>query len=325
MGGAALARRLDAFLRYLEVERGYSVNTLIAYRRDLRQLLELGEAQGLTGWERLTPALLDAYVARLHEHDYRVTTVARKISAVRSFLHFLFREGIIPESLADWLHQPKVGRRLPRTLTAEELERLFAAVSGDTPVALRDGAILELLYATGMRASELVALQMDDLDIEEETVRCLGKGGKERLIPLYPQVVESVRRYIFEGRPLLLRDREERHLFLSRMGKPLTRQGLWYIVRQYVRAAGLEGRVTPHTLRHTFATHLLEGGADLRDVQHLLGHSSITTTQLYVAVSDRRKREVYDRAHPRASAAFEYDGLPDEGMAVHDPPIEKGA
>ncbi len=295
-----LEAAVEAFLRYLQVERGYSENTIAAYRRDLRQFVAHSRAAGLTAWEALTEPLLDTYLEALSERGYRATTVARKVSAVRSFLHYLFREGAIAETLADWLHQPKVGRRLPHALTEEEVHRLLEAVSGTTPIALRDAALLQLLYATGMRASEAVALKLDDLDLAERTVRCVGKGDKERLIPLHERAAESLRRYVEEGRPLLLRDREEPHLFLSRTGQPLTRQGLWYIVRQCVLTAGLEGRVTPHTLRHTFATHLLEGGADLRDVQHFLGHSSVTTTQVYVAVSDRRKREVYDRAHPRA-------------------------
>ncbi len=295
-----LEAAVEAFLRYLRVERGYSENTIAAYRRDLRQFVARSREAGLTTWEALTEPILDAYLEALSERGYRATTIARKVSAVRSFLHHLFREGVIAETLADWLHQPRVGRRLPHALTEEEVHRLLEAVSGTTPIALRDAALLQLLYATGMRASEAIALTVDDVDLAEGTVRCIGKGNKERLIPLYERAAESLRRYVEEGRPLLLRGRDEPHLFLSRRGQQLTRQGLWYIVRRCVITAGLDGRVTPHTLRHTFATHLLEGGADLRDVQHFLGHNSVTTTQVYVAVSDRRKREVYDRAHPRA-------------------------
>ncbi len=296
----ALQVQIEAFLRYLRVERGYSGNTIDAYRRDLHQFAAHLRERTVTNWSALTEEMLDAYLEALSRRGYRATTIARKVSAVRSFLHYLFREGVIAETLADWLRQPKVGRRLPHALTEREVRQLLAAVSGTTPIALRDAALLHLLYATGMRASEAVSLTVDDLDLESGVVRCVGKGDKERLIPIHRTAAAAIHRYVEDGRPLLLRDREEPHLFLSRTGQPLTRQGLWYIVRQCVRAAGLEGHITPHTLRHTFATHLLEGGADLRDVQHFLGHSSVTTTQVYIAVSDRRKREVYDRAHPRA-------------------------
>ncbi len=298
----SMDQSIITYLRYLRVERGYSENTIAAYRRDLRQFTAVVVEMGLEHWSALTTDHLDRYLEALQARGYRSTTVARKISAVRSFLYFLFREGIVTEALATWLRQPRVGRRLPHTLSEEEVDRLLDVARGDTPIALRDYAILALLYATGMRASEAVALTVDDLDLRRGTVRCLGKGNKERLVPLHAEAVRTLRRYLEEARPLLLRNREERHLFLNRVGRSLTRQGLWYIVHQHVKVAGLEGRVTPHTLRHTFATHLLEGGADLRDVQHLLGHSSITTTQLYTAVSDRRKRELYDRAHPRAWA-----------------------
>lgn len=289
------------FLRHLEFERGYSANTLVAYRTDLQQFQRFVRQQQVEAWAALSTGVLDGFLEMLQERDYRPATVARKVAAVRSFLHFLFAEGVVEESLAEWLHQPKVGKRLPRVLSISEVDALLAAASADeTPLGLRDSALLELLYATGMRASEVVRLRRDDVDLHAGVVRCWGKGNKERVLPLYPEVVAVLRRYIDEGRDFLRHDSSEATLFLNRAGSPLTRQGLWFLVQHYAGAAGLDNDVTPHTLRHTFATHLLEGGAELREVQQFLGHASITSTQIYTEVSSRRKRKVYDHAHPRA-------------------------
>ena len=292
---------LHRFLQYVRFERGYAANTLAAYERDLMQFREFVEASGLTQWSALEPDILEGFVTSLQDRGYSTATVGRKVAAVRSFLHFLFAEGVIENELVDWLHQPKVGKRLPHTLSREAVQRLLDAASiEETPLALRDRALLEMLYATGMRASEILNLRMGDVDLANNTVLCMGKGSKERLIPLYPAARDCVQRYIEEGRPFLLRETAEKTLFLNNLGDALTRQGLWFLVRHYAQAADLESWVTPHTLRHTFATHLLDGGADLREVQQFLGHANITTTQIYTEISSQRKREVYDRAHPRA-------------------------
>ncbi len=293
--------RLKQFLNYVEYERGYAANTLAAYRRDLEQLRDFVEVQGLKSWAALTPESLERFVAGLQEQDYSSATVARKVAAARSFLHFLFTEGELTRELTAWLPQPKVGRRLPHALSEEEIERLLNAASGmETPLRLRDRALLEVLYATGLRATEAVGLRASDVDLSGGVVRCVGKGNKERFIPLHPRAQQILGRYLSEGRPFLLTNANEDTLFLNRVGHPLTRQGLWFVIQQYAREAGLEDRVTPHTLRHSFATHLLDGGADLREVQQFLGHASITTTQIYTEVSSQRKRAVYDHAHPRA-------------------------
>ncbi len=292
---------LQHFLRYVRFERGYSANTVAAYAGDLAQFQEFVQAAGVTQWDALCPEILDDFVASLQDQDYSTATRSRKIAAVRSFLHFLFAEGVLKSELADWLHQPKAGKRLPQTLSRTAVQKLLAAAAvEDTPLGLRDRALLEVLYATGMRASEVVNLTVNNVDLENGVVACIGKGDKERIIPLYPTALACVKRYIEEGRPFLLRDTAEKTLFLNNLGKPLTRQGIWFLVQYYAHAAGLEATVTPHTLRHTFATHLLDGGADLREVQQFLGHASITTTQIYTEVSSQRKREVYDQAHPRA-------------------------
>lgn len=294
---------LQRFLRYVQFERGYTSNTLAAYEKDLTQFRDFVQHTSVDTWADLSPEVLESFVADLQDQDYTSSTVARKVASARSFLNFLFSEGVIDRELVDWLHQPKVGKRLPRTLSRSAVERLLAAASAEeTPLALRDRALLELLYATGLRATEAISVKVSDVDLDNGTVLCMGKGNKERMIPLYPLAQACVRRYVEHGRPFLLRDATEKALFLNNLGHPLTRQGLWFLVQHYAQAAGLERWVTPHTLRHTFATHLLDGGADLRELQQFLGHANITTTQIYTEISSQRKREVYDQAHPRAYA-----------------------
>ncbi|OQA15224.1 MAG: Tyrosine recombinase XerD [Chloroflexi bacterium ADurb.Bin360] len=295
--------RLNQFLNYLQSERGYAANTLAAYRRDLEQLFDFMETQRLQSWSELTPELLERSVIVLQDSGYCPATVARKVAAARSFLHFLYTEGDLPRELTDWLPQPKVGRRLPHPLSESEVKRLLEAASGsgvETPLRLRDRTLLEVLYATGLRATEAIALRTGDVDLVGGVLRCVGKGNKERLIPLHPRAQQILSRYLSEARPFLLINANETTLFLNRVGHPLTRQGLWFIIQQYAQESGLGDRVTPHTLRHSFATHLLNGGADLRQVQQFLGHASITTTAIYTEVSNQRKRAVYDQAHPRA-------------------------
>ena len=289
------------FLQHLKFERGYSPHTIAAYAGDLRQFHRFVQTAGHTDVVQLSHEDLEAFIAALQQRGLRPSSVARKVAAVRAFLRFLSAEGVMGSALLDTFHQPRVGRRLPRTLTQREVNRLLAAAEAEsTPLGLRDQALLQTLYATGARVSELARLRLQDVDFEAGTLRCLGKGNKERIVPLYPEALKALRTYVEDGRPFLQRDPDEDTLFLNNLGKPLTRQGLWFLVQHYAEAAGLKGSVTPHTLRHTFATHLLEGGAELSDVQHLLGHANITTTQIYTEISSRRRREVYDRAHPRA-------------------------
>ncbi len=308
---------LKKFLHYIRFERGYATNTIAAYHRDLRQMIDFMRESGVSAWGDLNARVLEAYVTMLQDHAYSVPTVLRKVAAVRSFLNFLFSEGLIPDAWTDWLRQPKGRQRLPYVLSEDEVIRLLNAASRGTSqqasraLRLRNRALLELLYATGLRATETVNLMLRDVDLEQGRVRCVGKGDKERLIPLHPSACEILRRYIEEAREDLLshaRDgarvsrRSERHLFLNHHGRSLTRQGVWFILRKCAEEAGLTRKVTPHTLRHTFATHLLNGGADLREVQQFLGHANITTTQIYTKVSNRHKRKIYDQAHPRAYA-----------------------
>lgn len=297
---------IQEFLDYLTTERGSSENTIAAYRNDLTQFQEFVQQRGhLTDgdWSGLTRDDLVAYILWLKEREYSSATVARKVAAMKSFCNFLSRIDVIEENPAEDLDSPRVKKRLPVTLTPEEVDRLLAlpAQQSDRPKALRDTAMLEVLYATGMRVSELAGLTLNDLDLEAGIVRCVGKGNKERVLPLYAEAAEAVRAYLKKGRPALLGDNpSERTLFLNPRGEKLTRQGLWLIIKGYARQLGLEDKVTPHTLRHSFATHMLNGGAGLREVQQLLGHANISTTQVYTHISQGRLRQVYDEAHPRA-------------------------
>ncbi|MBN1248881.1 MAG: tyrosine recombinase, partial [Anaerolineae bacterium] len=272
-----------------------------AYERDLGQFADFVTACGAAHVSDLEPEELEDFVGFLQDKGYKSSTVARKVAATRAFLKFLYAEGVAAPDLLDWLQQPKVERRLPKTLSRDQVDRLIEATSLEkTPLAVRDRAILEVLYATGMRASEIIQIQVKDVDTELGSIRCYGKGSKERVVPLHGEAIRALQRYADEGRPYLLREAGEGTYFVNNLGRPLTRQGLHFLIRHYAEAAGLGDWVTPHTLRHTFATHLLEGGAELREVQQLLGHASITSTQIYTEVSSRRRREAYDRAHPRA-------------------------
>ncbi len=296
---------IDDFLMSLEVEKGYSVNTRVAYKNDLSQFLHFLNSQtepGISAWGQVTKDILLTYILHLkNDRQYTSTTVARKVAAIKSFYHFLVAEGFIHDDPTATLDSPRVKKYLPRAISQEDVERLLEAPSRkETPRALRDRAILELLYATGMRVSELVALNAGDVDLASASVRCFGKGDKERVIPVYERAVKSIENYLNKGRNHLLNQADQKALFLNQRGDRLTRQGLWLIVKGYVRDAGIKAQVTPHTLRHSFATHMLRGGADLRNVQELLGHANITTTQVYTQVSNERLREVYDEAHPRA-------------------------
>ncbi len=301
---------IQEFLNHLIAEKGCSGNTIAAYQNDLTQfhafLLEHGSLKETPDWSAMTRDDLVNYILFLKEREYASATVARKVAAMKSFCHFLLRNDAISDDPAEELDSPKVKKQLPTTLTPAEVERLLAlpASAPPTPKSLRDVALLEVLYATGMRVSEVAQLTLDDLDLEAGTVRCMGKGNKERVMPLYAEAIAAVRAYLEKGRPALLgANKHERTLFLNPRGERLTRQGLWLIIKGYARELGLEDRVTPHTLRHSFATHMLNGGAGLREVQRLLGHANISTTQVYTHISQDHLREVYSKAHPRAHAA----------------------
>jgi integrase/recombinase XerD len=299
-----MKKDVNSFLNYLEVEKGFSRHTVVAYRNDLYQLGDFMSAHGQpaasSSWSAVNHSRLLDYVLHLKDRDYAPTTVARKVAAARSFFRFLVEEGSLSSEPTENLGSPKVGKSLPRPIAVQEVHNLLAQPAKlSTPEAKRDRAMLELLYATGMRVSELISLNLGDINLEAGWVRCFGKGSKERIVPIHQQAAQSVEEYVARSRPHLLRDREEA-LFLNRRGERLTRQGFWQILKGYARAANLSSDVTPHTLRHSFATHMLSGGADLRSVQELLGHANISTTQVYTRLTSEHVRRVYDKSHPRA-------------------------
>lgn len=312
-----MQQEVESFLNYLSVEKGFSPNTVAAYHNDLTQFCEFllakakedplwsddGSVQSgcEIDWSSIQKMRILSFIMALRDRKYASSTVARKVAAIKSFFHFLVAEGIVKSDPTENLDSPKVGKSLPRTLSTEEVDELLEQPSRmTTPEALRDKAMLELLYATGMRVSELTSLNVDDLSLSAGYVRCVGKGNKERLVPVYPQALKAVEEYLLGGRPQLARCQEENALFLNHRGDRLTRQGFWLIVKAYAKQAGVPQDITPHTLRHSFATHMLNSGADLRSVQELLGHANISTTQIYTHLTADRMRQVYDEAHPRA-------------------------
>jgi integrase/recombinase XerD len=275
--------------------------TVDAYRRDLADFCRWREGSGLEGSPGdATSEQLAEYVASMRATGLAATTIARRVAALRSFFRHQVLLGARADNPAAELELPRRRRTLPRTLSPGEVERLIEAAPGTTPRSLRDRALAELLYGAGLRVSEAVGLDKAGVDLDQRIVRCIGKGSKERVVPVGRQAVEALRRYLSRGRPFL----DKRHrpeLFLNAQGGPLTRAGAFLILRRLADSAGLEpGRVHPHLLRHSFATHLLEGGADLRSVQEMLGHADLATTELYTHVSDRRRRELYFQAHPHA-------------------------
>lgn len=300
--------QVQQFLEFLTAEKGFSHNTRDAYRNDLGQLTEylngtLGPRAGADAWAKVSREHLSQYVASLRARDYAATTVARKIAAVKSFYAFLVDEGKVTQDPTEEIATPKVGRPLPKYLSSEDLERLLAQPrrKGRNPDNLRDEALLQLVYATGMRVTELISLSVGDVNLESKMVRCMGKGSKERMIPMHDHATEAVRGYLRAARPHLARGMTEKGMFLNRRGQRLTRQGFWLILKNHARDAGIAARITPHILRHSFATHMLRGGAPLRNVQELLGHANISTTQVYTHLTSDHVREEYAKAHPRAT------------------------
>lgn len=297
-----LDRALDAYLRHVTIERGLSEHTIGAYRRDLGGYVDWLAAQGLTDTAEITPAVVRQFAAERAGADPApaATSLARLQSAVRGWHRFLEWEGIAPENPATGLRPPKTPQRLPKALTIDQVERLLAAPSAEDPIGIRDRALLELLYATGARVSEAVGLDVDDVT-QGELLRLRGKGDKERIVPLGSYARAAIDAYLTRVRPLLAaKGRASAKLFLGARGAPLSRQSAWLVIRAAAEGAQITAEVSPHTLRHSFATHLLQGGADVRVVQELLGHASVATTQIYTHVSVDALRDVYVTAHPRA-------------------------
>jgi integrase/recombinase XerD len=296
------------FLAYLEFERGLSRNTLEAYRSDLLQFGTWLRAREVDVLEAehvdLAAFLTDLATGDPPERAPAANaTLQRKAACLRSFYRHLRREEVLDRDPTADLRAPRKDHRLPNVLSRDEVARLLAAPRGTDPAALRDRALLELMYACGLRASEAIGLEMGDVDLEAGVLRATGKGTKERLVPIGREAIAAVRVYVERGRPPFVGLAPEPHLFVNQRGTGLTRQGLYKIVQRHARAAGLDGKMSPHTLRHTFATHLLAGGCDLRSLQEMLGHADIATTQIYTHLSADRLKDVYFAAHPRATTA----------------------
>jgi integrase/recombinase XerD len=292
------------FLGCLELERGLSRNTLEAYRSDLQQFAAFIERQGLDPLS-ITPAELASFVSELADGNGSRSPVApatlqRKVACLRSFYRHLRRERLIDHDPAAELRGPRSSARLPQVLSRDEVSSLLSQPRGSSPTALRDRALLETMYACGLRASEVIGLELSDLDLSEGILRARGKGSKERIVPIGSKAVASLTIYLEQARPRLVGLREEKMVFVNLRGGSLSRQGLYKIVQRHAASAGLAHRMSPHTLRHSFATHLLAGGCDLRSLQEMLGHADIATTQVYTHLSPDRLRDVYFDAHPRA-------------------------
>ena len=295
-GVAPISGPARAFLDFCRVEKGLAANSIASYRTDLKRLsvtLPVKEADA-------TAEHLGAYVESLYQAGMSVRSIARHVATLRNFYAFLAREGTIAKDPAELLTPPRQWSTLPKYLNREEVERLIAAPAEGKPTAQRDRAMLELLYATGLRVSELCALELSSVERQVGVLRVLGKGNKHRMVPFGQAAGEAVDCYLREGRGKLLRGRASPFVFVTARGGPLTRQAFWVLLRGYGRKAGITARLTPHVVRHSFATHLVEGGADLRSVQVMLGHADISTTQVYTHVARRRLREVVDQHHPRA-------------------------
>lgn len=306
---------IDEFLNHLTVERGLSANTLFAYRNDLYQFADfletgLSRRKRISSWQDVDRDVVAKYGLDLRDRTLKDSTIARKIAAIKSFFAFLVEEGSIETAPTENMTSPKVGRALPKALSVEEINRLLRVIRERkdpdgrprpvTPDSLRDNAMFDLLYASGLRVTELVSLNVGDVDVNNNQVRCLGKGSKERIVPIHQEASKALRDYMERARPRLRKRFAEQALFLNRRGDRLTRQGFWLILKGYARTADIKTPITPHVLRHSFATHMLRGGAPLRHVQEMLGHANISTTQVYTHLASDQVRDQYDKAHPRA-------------------------
>lgn len=291
---------VNEFINYLSVERGLAQNTLESYGRDLRQFEAYMNSTHKDLIKDSNRATILEYLNTLQSKGRAVSTISRNLAAIKSFYQYLVREKYIDKDPAANVESPKLEKKLPKILTISEVEELLKQPNVSTPNGIRDKAMLELLYATGIRVSELISLNISDVNLDMGYVKCFGKGSKERIVPLGSIAAKCVQEYLNKGRPKLVRTYDEPALFVNHHGNRLTRQGFWKIIKKYAQEANINKPITPHTLRHSFATHLLENGADLRSVQEMLGHADISTTQIYTQITKSHLKEVYDKTHPRA-------------------------
>ncbi|MBI5381333.1 MAG: site-specific tyrosine recombinase XerD [Opitutae bacterium] len=298
----AFATDIDAFIGYLSLERGLSVHTRVAYQNDLDQCARFLAKRGAADWRTVAGDEVTAWIHALSGNDYTVASLARKLTALRGLARHLVREKLRGDDFTELLIGPKLARHLPGTLTPEEVERLLAAPAGGDAYAVRDRAILELFYSSGLRVSELTALTLQQVDLENGYVRVFGKGAKERVVPLGDKARDALITYLDAARPRFVKARTGSQLFLSERGRAISRITVFVLVKKYAKLAGITKSVQPHLLRHSFATHLLSGGADLRAIQEMLGHANIATTQIYTAVEEQRLLRQHAEFHPRNRA-----------------------
>lgn len=293
-----MEQTVQQFISYLHNVKKTSANTESSYRRDLSKFCTFLADKGIHNVSEITAEDLEAYVAYLKENKFAVATISRNIAAIKTFFHYMNKEGLVPADISDTLKAPKIEKKMPEIMSMEEVVRLLEQPNGDSPKEIRDKAMLELLYATGIRVTELISLKVSDVNLSMGFIICRD-AHKERIIPFGNEAKNALIRYNGEVRESMLEEKDSDELFVNCSGKPMSRQGFWKLIKFYAKKAGITADITPHTLRHSFAAHLVENGADLRSVQEMLGHSDISTTQIYANMNHNRIREVYAKAHPR--------------------------
>jgi len=290
---------IDQFLDYISLERGLSKNTIAAYRRDLDKLAAFLKKRHITSFKDAKKSDITDFMFRQKDKGLSANSVARGLAAMKVFFRFLAREGFLKTDIASVIETPKLWKHLPEVISFNEVDKLLKAPGLKDWMGIRDKAFLELMYATGLRASEVVNLNIGDVNLDLGVLKCLGKGSKERIVPLGKEAKTAIKRYIDNARPKLIKTSSERGLFITRLGRKMSRQMLWKIIKRYAKKARINKEIMPHTLRHSFATHLLERGADLRIVQELLGHANISTTQIYTHINKERLKSIHRKFHPR--------------------------
>lgn len=293
-----MEKEINDFISYLHNVKKTSNNTELSYKRDLSKVKQFMEEKGITSVQKITPIHLNSYVLYLEKNNFATATISRNIASMKAFFHYLLKEGRVQEDVTEQLKAPKIEKKIPEVLTAKEVVSLLEQPDADTPKEIRDKAMLELLYATGIRVTELITLKITDINLQMGFIVCRD-NNKERIIPFGNAAKNALLNYLEHSRNAMLDDMQETSLFVNCSGQPMSRQGFWKLIKHYAKKAGIEADITPHTIRHSFAVHLVENGADLKSVQEMLGHSDISTTQLYANMSQNRIRKVYAKAHPR--------------------------
>ncbi len=289
---------MEGFIQYIHDVKKASVNTELSYKRDLGKVCDYLTAHGVTSFADVREAHLEGYMSYLEENHFSAATISRNVASVKALYHYMLREGIVTEDVSAVLRSPKIEKKLPEIMSTQEVVRLLEQPSGDSLKEIRDKAMLELLYATGIRVTELISLKITDVNIGMNFIMCRD-GNKERVVPFGNVAKQAMVRYIDQAREAMMEGELSDVLFVNCSGQPMSRQGFWKLIKHYAKKAGIEADITPHTLRHSFAAHLVENGADLRSVQEMLGHSDISTTQIYANLNHKRLREVYAKTHPR--------------------------